>query len=261
MNPDLKATADDIKAGETAAVSISINEKVTGKVTVNGKTVEITKGKGTAQIAGLTVGNHSIAVSFAGDSLFKAQNITVPVTVKAIPIIVAKDASVDYTGGKYYSVTVYGEDGNVAAGTQVIFTLNGKQVAKVNTDSKGVAKFKVTQTPVSNAKIVSKALGVSVTKKLTVKHVVTLKTATVKKSAKKITLQATLKVNGKAVKNKQITFKFNGKKVKTVKTNSKGIAKVTVSNSFYKKLKVGKSVSYTATYSKDTVKKTVKVKK
>ena len=89
----------------------------------------------------------------------------------------------------------------------------------------------------------------------------TLKKVKVKKSAKKLVLTATLKkLNGKYLKGKKITFKFNGKKFKA-KTNKKGIAKVTVKKAVLKKLKVGKKVKYQATYLKDTVKKSVKVKK
>jgi len=87
-----------------------------------------------------------------------------------------------------------------------------------------------------------------------------LKSVKVKKSAKKLTLQATLKINGKAIKGKKITFKFNGKKY-TAKTTKKGVAKVTVKKAVLKKLKVGKKVTYSAKYSTKTVKKTVKVKK
>ncbi len=87
-----------------------------------------------------------------------------------------------------------------------------------------------------------------------------LKTVKVKKSAKKLILQATLKVNGKAVNKKLIVFKFNGKTYKA-KTNKKGIAKVTVKKAVLKKLKVGKKVKYQAKYSTKTVKKTAKVKK
>ena len=95
--------------------------------------------------------------------------------------------------------------------------------------------------------------------KLIIKHVVTLKSVKVKKSAKKLTLQATLK-NKNPIKHKLVTFKFNGKTYKA-KTNSKGIAKVTVPKSVLAKLKVGKKITYQATYLKDTVKKTVKVQK
>jgi invasion protein IalB len=62
------------------------------------------------------------------------------------------------------------------------------------------------------------------------------------------------------IKNKQVTFKFNGKTYKA-KTNSKGIAKVTIKKSVLNKLKAGKKVTYQATYVKDTAKKTVKVQK
>jgi invasion protein IalB len=55
-------------------------------------------------------------------------------------------------------------------------------------------------------------------------------------------------------------FKFKGKKY-TAKTNKKGVAKITVKKSVLKKLKAGKKITYTATYLKDTVKRTVKVKK
>ena len=89
---------------------------------------------------------------------------------------------------------------------------------------------------------------------------ITLKTVTVKKSAKKLTLQATLKKGSSPLKSKSVTFKFNGKTYKA-KTNSKGIAKVTIKQNILKKLKVGKTVTYLAKYSSFTAKKTAKVKK
>ncbi|MBR3156609.1 MAG: hypothetical protein IKF13_07320 [Methanobrevibacter sp.] len=88
----------------------------------------------------------------------------------------------------------------------------------------------------------------------------TLKKVSVKKSAKKLVLKATLKINGKAVKGKVIKFKFKGKTYKA-KTNAKGIAKVTIKKKVLKKLKAGKKVTYSVKYSTKTVKKTVKVKK
>lgn len=67
----------------------------------------------------------------------------------------------------------------------------------------------------------------------------TLKTVKVKKSSKKLVITATLKINGKLAKSKYLTFKFNGKNYK-VKTNSKGVAKLTIKKSTLKNLKWAK---------------------
>ncbi len=187
-----------------------------------------------------------------------SSNSTKPVTVPAK--VVAKDYSAYYNKGTY-SVTVYGTDGKVAKNTTVVFKINGKKVATVKTNSKGVAKLKIPTSYVPKTyKISATALGKTVTKKLTVKQVLTLKAVTIKKSAKKLVISATLKEGKNAIKSKKITFKFNGKTY-TAKTNKKGVAKITIKKSVLKKLKVGKKVVYQATYIKDTVKKTAKVKK
>jgi len=92
------------------------------------------------------------------------------------------------------------------------------------------------------------------------KTTITIKTVKIKKSAKKLVLQATLKQGNKALSGKKVTFKFNGKTYK-VKTNKKGVAKVTIKKNVLKKLKVGKKVKYQASYGKVTAKKIAKVKK
>ena len=101
--------------------------------------------------------------------------------------------------------------------------------------------------------------GKSVKNIITVKQVLKAKKISVKKTANKFTLKATLKINGKLQKGKLITFKFNGKTYK-VKTNSKGIAKKTLKKSVIKKLKKGKKYSVKVTYLKDTIKTIVEVK-
>ena len=117
------------------------------------------------------------------------------------------------------------------------------------------ATFKATDIFISSVK--SKTF--SVNKKADVISI-SLKTVKVKKSAKKLILQATLKINNVPVKGKQIVFKFNGKTLKA-KTNPKGIAKVIIKKAVLKKLKVGKKITYQAKYSTKTIKKVVKVKK
>lgn len=99
----------------------------------------------------------------------------------------------------------------------------------------------------------------SVNNTLVVKQVLKASKAKVKKSSKKFALKAKLKINGKAVKGKKITFKFNGKKY-AAKTNKKGVAKVTVKKDVIKKLKKGKTYKVKVVYLKDAIKTTVKVK-
>ncbi|MBQ2831041.1 hypothetical protein [Methanobrevibacter sp.] len=88
----------------------------------------------------------------------------------------------------------------------------------------------------------------------------TLNTVSVKKSANKLVLTAALKKGTTLISGKQITFKFNGKTYKA-KTNTKGVAKVTIGKNILKKLKVGATIKYQAKYSSLSVTKTAVVKK
>ena len=266
-DPKLSVNVKNITAGETLEINIDALCE-TGNVTVNLNNIDynlkLVNGKAKLSVPNLPVGEYDVNVFYHEDRYFSNQSVSVKFTVTQLfdSKIVAKDIGVLYSSKSKYSVTVYGTDGKVATDVEVIFKISGKQVAKVKTNAKGVGSYVVTKNP-GKYKIQANALGKSITKTVTVKHIVALKSVVLKKSAKKLTLQATLaKVNGKYLKKKTITFKINGKKVATAKTNSKGIAKITIKNpNVVKKLKVGKKVTYQATYLKDTVKKTVKVKK
>ena len=205
-------------------------------------------------------GKYNITFEYSGDKNYPAFKKDANATIQTNPSITASNAKVLYSAGTTYKITVYKNKGILAKSVSVTIKLNNKKLKPIKTNSKGVASFKVTQTP-GTYKLKITSLGKTVTKTLTVKHIVTLKTATVKKSAKKLILQANLaKVNKKYLKKKTVTFKFNGKTYKA-KTNAKGVAKVTIKKSVLKKLKVGKKITYQATYLKDTVKKTAKIKK
>ncbi|MBE6509423.1 MAG: hypothetical protein E7Z77_08435 [Methanobrevibacter sp.] len=192
-------------------------------------------------------------------------NGTFSTLVAPISEIIASNQVVTYSDGSYFYVSVrdiYNLDG---FGNKVTFKVSNKQFTSiVNIE---YAEFKIDLAP-GKYKVTVKGGNITKSAMLTVKHIVSLKTVTVKKSAKKLTLQATLsKINGKYLKNKKVTFKFNGKKY-TAKTNNKGVAKLTIKNAKsgkntynFAKLKVGKKIIYQATYLKDTVKKTVKIKK
>ena len=168
-------------------------------------------------------------------------------------VINNKNIAVDYDGGSYFSVKVVTADGHsVGAGAPVKFTINKKSTT-VTTDANGIAKLKIVDLP-DKYTITTTYKGASLKNTVTVKQVLTTSKVTVKKTAKKFYLQAKLKINGKLVKSKLISFKLNGKTYKA-KTNSKGIAKVSVKNN----LKKGKTYKFTVTYLKDTIKSTVKV--
>lgn len=173
--------------------------------------------------------------------------------------ITASANNVFYNDALKYTMKVYGKDNKLVSKNTAVTVKIGSTTINTKTNAKGVATVNIPKLNPGTYTITVKYLNTKVTKKLTVKHLVTLKTVTVKKSAKKLTLEATLK-NTKAIKGKTVTFKFNGKTYKA-KTNNKGIAKITIPKSVLSKLKTGKTVTYHATYLKDTVKKTVKVKK
>ena len=291
IDPKLSVSVDDVDAGQSAVVKISLNETISGSVllSVGGSnyTVSVRNGVASKAVPGLAVGTYDAVVYYAGSEYFtasqktasfKVNEVKVPSgnesgnttpsdngsdnatpTVVVDPKIVASNVNAVYSAGSYYTIKVYGNDGKLA--NDVTVKITGK-ISKTLRTLNGIAKFKITQVP-GKYKITINALGKKVTKTITVKHIVTLKTATLKKSAKKLTLQATLaKANGKYLAKKTITFKINGKKVATAKTNSKGVAKITIKNpSVVKNLKVGKKATYQATYLKDTVKKTAKIKK
>lgn len=161
-----------------------------------------------------------------------------------------------YNDGSVFKIKAYDLFGNAVGSGEKITVKIGTQKYNLETDSNGIASLKIKLAPETYTAKVSYG-NLQVTKKITVKHALTLSKVTVKKSAKKLVLTA--KIN-KKLKGQKITFKFNGKKY-VVKTNSKGIAKATVKSSVLKKLKVGKKIKYQATYLKDTVKISVKVKK
>lgn len=170
----------------------------------------------------------------------------------------SKSITMNYADSVSYSLKVWGIYGKVVGKNEIVTFQIGKNSFKVKTDKNGIAKLKISDIVIPGKyTIVASYKGVKVSKKLTVKQILTLKTVKVKKYAKKLVLSAKL---SKKLKGKIIIFKFKGKTYKS-KINSKGIAKVTIKKSVLKKLKVGKTVTYQATYLKNTVKKSVKVKR
>ena len=253
----------DYGAGKYFTVNVKTDDghAVSGAVVkfdIGGRTtIAFTDGEGIAKVEITDVpGTYEVTTTY-NNQTYK-NGVAVKLNPSTCKITENKDIAVDYDGGKYFSVKIVSADGKVAAsGVSVKFTINGKSTT-VTTDADGIAKIKITDVPKKYA-IETAFDGKSVKNTVTVKQVLKAKKVTVKKTAKKFALKATLKINGKAVKGKTITFKFNGKTYK-VKTNKKGVAQKTLNRKVIKKLKKGRTYAVKVTYLKDTIKTTVKVK-
>ena len=255
----------EMECGKNGSISVMVSKDSKGKIIFTvGKDkyeVPIVGGKAVLSLKNFKIGDYDIDIDYIGDD---GQNASAYAYVDIIPakirITGAKNLSIPYTSNAYYKVKVYNEQSKLANGVTVSFKV-GKTIYKVKTDKNGIAKLKLSNFAPKSYTITVSYKGTKVSKKLTVKHILKLKSAKVRKNAKKLVLTASLnKVNGKYLKNKIIKFRFMGKTYKA-KTNSKGIAKITIKSNVLKKLKVGKKVSYTASYIKDTAKRTVKVRK
>ena len=234
-----------------------ISNKLISFTVMSNQYYAITNGDGFAGVkANLNAGTYNVTVSSA-----IAGNSTV--TLKILKRFENNsNLNVYYASNANYKVRIIGDDGNPETEGQNVTVLIDNKMKSYKTDKNGFITVEIDKNfKVGTHTIKIQYRNASVKNKVAVKHLLALKSATVKKSAKKLVLTANLaKVNGKYLKNKKITFKFNGKTYKS-NTNSKGIAKVTIKSSVLKMLKAGKKVSYQAIYLKDTVKRTAKILK
>ncbi len=234
-----------------------ISNKLISFTVMSNQYYAITNGDGFAGVkANLNAGTYNVTVSSA-----IAGNSTV--TLKILKRFENNsNLNVYYASNANYKVRIIGDDGNPETEGQNVTVLIDNKMKSYKTDKNGFITVEIDKNfKVGTHTIKIQYRNASVKNKVAVKHLLALKSATVKKSAKKLVLTASLaKVNGKYLKNKKITFKFNGKTYKS-NTNSKGIAKVTIKSSVLKMLKAGKKVSYQAIYLKDTVKRTAKILK
>ncbi|WP_407374118.1 hypothetical protein [Methanobrevibacter sp.] len=218
--------------------------------------VNLVNGYGKIDISYPKLGQYGLKIVY--DTNYGSEEFIVDFDVINSVTIIAPQPNMFYMTSTNLKVYIDSMVLNSVKGLEVRVQI-GKTKLKQKTDKNGVASFKMpTSLAPGKHTIKIKCREVTKTMKITVKHLLTLKTVKIKKSSKMV-LQATLK-NKKPLKNKKVKFKFNGKTY-TAKTNSKGIAKVTVPKSVMKKLKIGKSRTYQAIYGKDVVKKTGKVQK
>ena len=190
-----------------------------------------------------------------------SKNTALNVHVPVYKITANSDISVLYSDKAAYKVLITKDSEAVEAGCSISFTFNGKTYS-VKTDSQGYAALNLETDLKPGSYMVSCEFnGVKVSNKITVKNIIKASNKKVKKSAKTTKIKITLsKVNNQILKSKTLKVKFNSKTYK-VKTNKKGVAIWSIKKAAVKKLKVGKKVKYTVTYGKDTLTKTITIKK
>ena len=235
--------------------NVLANQKVTFIVNGNSYTVETdANGIGYLKLK-LAVGEYNVTVinDATGEVVIKQTTI-----VKRI--IENKDITMDFVDGTYYVARVIGDDGNpVGAGEFVDVYINTVHYS-CRTEKDGYLRLQINLNPATyNVTVEYKTYKVS--NKVVVKQTLKLVKKTISiKRGKTLVLKATLKwSNGKAIKGKKIIFNFKGKNY-SAKTNSKGLAKVTIKGSVTKKIKKGKKYFYSAKYLTNRVKGTIKFK-
>lgn len=195
----------------------------------------------------LSPGSYKITVVNVVTGEFKIQTVNV---VKRI----TENSNLEmyYGAGKYYRVKVFDDNGNVAKGAKITFTINNVKYTRT-TDNKGYASFKINLKP-DSYKIIAEYKGFKVSNKIVVKTTIITKNIIVKKGK---TIKFTAKIldsEGKILKNKKVKFKFKGKTYK-IKTNNKGKATLKIKN----KYKKGKYTIKTR-YGKLQIKNKIKIK-
>ena len=149
--------------------------------------------------------------------------------------------------GSYFSAKLLNSKGKPVSGAKITFKVNSKLLT-AKTDKNGVAKIKISLTTKKTYTVTVSYAGSDdyksskTTSKITVKtgskkSKITASNMKVKKNTKKTFKFKLLKNNGKILKSQKVKVNLNGKTL-IVKTNSKGIGKITVKLSKVKSYKI-----------------------
>ncbi|WP_461463017.1 hypothetical protein [Methanobrevibacter sp.] len=274
-NSTMALNVTDVIYGETVSIFIKTDcPDSEVYVDINGKIYSTTlvDGEGVINIPGLNADRYLVDVSYVGNENYSSCDIPIIFTVAQLNTTTTANAAtfvINY-GGTYKAIVKSNNKGLV--GVKVSFILNGKIIGSATTDSNGVATIKLTAAQLKSAGAGSRALtslfagnknykASSVTKKIKINKEATkfINVKSVKKSykstAKSMQLTATLKDSkNKVVKSQWVYFKVNNKKTYKVKTNSKGVAKLSLNAAKIKACKINKRGNYKFTVTFKTTK-------
>lgn len=221
------------------------------------KNVSLVNGVGLADFRSIyssfkSTGNIITAV-FPGisDKVDNSYNVQLSVKDSNIPInpstkLTASKLTTFPLSGKYLSAKLVDSKGKAISNQKVTFKFNGKTYTG-KTNANGIVKVKVDLTSKKTYSVTisyagsddykaSKTTTKIVVKTGSKKSKITASAVKVKKNVKK-TFKLKLTGAGKALKSQKVIVKLNGKSY-TLKTNSKGIAKLSIKLSKVKKYKI-----------------------
>ena len=206
---DVVLTQDNAPV-ENASVSISVNGVSYAKSTDS-------DGKASL-LLNLNEGDYVISTSY--------QNTVNKSKVKVASPIKASDFTKVYKGTKLYKATFLNAKGNPLKNADVKFTICGKTYTK-KTNSKGVASLDINLKVGTYTIYVIHPNGQKVSKKVTIKTSLIAANLTKHYLSSKVFTATFYGKDGKLLKNKYVQFVAHGKTF-TAKTNSKGVASVSV---------------------------------
>ncbi len=251
----------DVEYRDSSKISLNLPSDAHGnlEVYIDGilfKSQKLTKGYAEIRVDSLTPGYHTVIAKYTGTD-YNVTDMTSTIRVAAKITLTYR-----FNCGEEKYVMV--KTPKTTKG-YVIFEIDDKK-HRVNIKN-GIAKFSLKNLGVGEHDIYISYYGADGFEDLSNWRVVTvlkpkiklsLNKVKIKKSAKKLVIKATLKINGKAIKAKKLKFKFNNR-VYIVKTNKRGIAKLTIKKQVLKKLRAGKNLRYQVSYKNKIIKRNVKI--
>lgn len=277
LNLTLNINQDKNNAEIILSLSKELNSKVKVLINDNEEIVDLINGQGNLKLKSLTNGDYNIK-AILKDSLYEASkidnfkvNYTEPIIPTPTPTNNTNTTNstnttnnstltnnTNTTNPENGSSNPTQQEGNNDSNSE---SGNTYDTNTQNDDSRKSSETKTETTTTQKTSNTNSNLNIQ-TKNKVVLYVKSVKT--IRKSANKLVLTASLKINKKSKKGKTVTFIVNGKKFK-VKTNKNGVAKLIIKKAVLKKIlkkvKIGKKIKYQIQYRKTKVKKTMVVKK
>ncbi|WP_407377270.1 hypothetical protein [Methanobrevibacter sp.] len=153
-------------------------------------------------------------------------NITNSQKIKVLSVVTGKDLTKTYSTSQSYSATFRNTDGSLLKNKNVKFIVDGKNYTR-KTNAKGVATIAINLKIGTHTLIAVHPKGYRSSNKIVVKSSITASDVTKHYLSSKVFSATFYNKNGKVLNKKYIQFKAHGSTFK-VKTNAKGVAKITI---------------------------------